>query len=183
MIMALLVACTVVPLLPAKAFAHGALESATPGNGDQLAVAPRELRLTFTEAIESAVSELVLTGPNGPVVLAPLALAPDSATVLISKIEGALVAGTYTVNWQAVGTDGHPVRGEYSFVISPGAQGLTAAEPAATAPNPAAPAATESADHPQPSGSNAWMWIIVVVVLGGIAALWFARRGRGNPGE
>jgi methionine-rich copper-binding protein CopC len=178
---ALLLAFMVVPLVPTRAFAHGDLQSATPGDGDQLSVAPRELRLTFTEAVELAVSRLSLTGPNGPVALAPLTLAPDSATILTGGIEGPLVAGTYTVNWQAVGSDGHPVRGEYTFVIAPGAQGLTTAAPSAAAPTQAAaPVATEEAANAESSGSNAWTWLIAVVILGGIGVLWFARRGRGD---
>jgi copper transport protein len=121
-------------LLPGQAFAHGALRSATPGEGDQLSVAPRELRLTFTEAVELAVSRLSLTGPDGPVALASLALASDSATVLVGRIEGPLVAGTYTVTWQVAGADGHPVRGQYTFVIVTGATGLAPAVVGPTAP-------------------------------------------------
>jgi hypothetical protein len=143
------------------------------------------LRLTFTEALELAVSRLSLTGPNGPVALAPLTLAPDSATVIVGGIEGPLVAGTYTVNWQAVGADGHPVRGEYSFTIGSGAQGLTTAEPSAAARSPAAPTAAEEVGTTGSSGSGAWVWLVVVVVLGAIGAAAFQRftRRQGGPGE
>lgn len=155
-------------LVPARAFAHGALRSASPADGDRLSIAPRELRLTFTEAVELAVSRLSLTGPDGSVALAPLTLAPDSATVLIGGIEGPLVAGTYTVNWQAVGADGHPVRGEYSFAVEQGAAGLTTAEPATAAPAPTAFAGTEEAGDTESSGSGTWLWILAAVVFGAI---------------
>ncbi|HET7275878.1 MAG TPA: copper resistance protein CopC [Longimicrobiaceae bacterium] len=169
-------------LLPNPAFAHGALKSATPGEGDTLSVAPGELRLTFTEAVELAVSRLDLTGPNGPVALAALALDPDSATVLVGAIEGRLVPGTYTVNWQAVGADGHPVRGQYSFIIESGARGLTMAENSAAtqAPTPAAPTNTNAVGTvtPESTGSSTLAWLIAAVVLGIIGVVGFQLFGR-----
>lgn len=170
-------------LFPGRAAAHQELLRAAPADGAALSAAPEALRLVFNEAVELAVSRLSLTGPEGPVALAPLVVGPDSATVLIGGIEGPLVAGSYTVNWQVVGADGHPVRGEYSFAIKPGARGLAAAEPSAATPAPAAPTTTEAAETvtPESSGSNALMWLITAVVLGviGVVAFQlFARRPR-----
>lgn len=173
------------PLLPTPAFAHGALRSATPGEGDQLSAAPRELRLTFTEAVEIAVSRLRLTGPAGPVALGPLAVSPDPANVLFGAIEGPLAAGTYTVNWQAVGADGHPVRGEYSFAIASGAQGLTTADPAAAAPVVAPSPASVDAGAADPPGSSTWVWLLTLVALGALgwaAFRLFAGRRRADAG-
>ncbi len=112
-------------LLSAGAFAHGALSHSTPGAGDELHSAPRELRLTFTEPVELAVARLGLTGPAGNVALAPLVLG-DSATVLVGGITGPLVGGSYTVHWRVTGADGHPVEGEYGFSIASDAIGLGA---------------------------------------------------------
>lgn len=123
-------------LLPTEALAHGMLQKATPGDGDQLTTAPRELRLTFTEDVELAFARLALKGPGGPVALAPPALASDSARVLVGRIQGGLIAGTYTVTWQVAGADGHPVRGTYSFTIAPGAQGLVPPPAPGQAPPP-----------------------------------------------
>jgi len=112
-------------ILPAIALAHGALRRSEPAANARLAAAPRELRLTFTEAVELAVARLTLTGPSGDTVaLAPLTLAPDSAHVLVTAIRAPLVAGRYTVAWQVAGRDGHPVRGRYGFTLLPGATGL-----------------------------------------------------------
>ncbi|MEX1181985.1 MAG: copper resistance protein CopC [Gemmatimonadota bacterium] len=105
--------------------AHGELKGSSPEAGAHLRVAPRELRLTFTETPELAVARLELLGPDGArIALSPLRLSPDSNTVMISTIMGGLTAGTYTVSWQVAGADGHPVRGTFAFVIAPGAQGL-----------------------------------------------------------
>lgn len=168
----LLFASCLVFALPGPLFAHGALRSATPRDGEQLAVAPRELRLTFTEKAEPALSRLRLTGPGGPVAVGPLTVSADSATVLIGAIEGPLVAGSYTVNWQAVGPDGHPVRGEYSFVVLPGAQGVaTALNGAPPEPVGAAPVIDAEAAS---AGVSVWVWFLALVVLAALG--WFVLR-------
>ena len=169
-------------LLPGQAWAHGELRSAAPGDGDHLSVAPRELRLTFTEAVELALARLALTGPSGPVELAPLALHPDSATVLVGAIQGPLVAGTYTVNWQVAGADGHPVRGEYTFVIAPGAEGLAPPVAGPTAPGQEPPPAEHHDAVTFPTGSQfgaesplyaAVRWLTFLGLLGVIGVVAF----------
>ena len=139
--------------------AHGALRQSAPASGATLTVAPRELRLTFTEASELAVSRIELLGPGDAAVgLGPLRYG-DSTTVLVADITGALEAGTYSVAWQIVGRDGHPVRGRYRFTIAAGATGLgaPAAPPARTDSVAAAEtqAATHPAEHPEPETAPA----------------------------
>ncbi|MDP9349467.1 MAG: CopD family protein [Gemmatimonadota bacterium] len=100
-------------------------------------MAPRELRLIFNEDVELAFARLSLTGPQGGVALAPLALAQDSPKILLGEIRGALVPGPYTVAWQVASEDGHPVRGTYSFTLAPGAAGLALLPAPGQAPPPA----------------------------------------------
>lgn len=111
--------------------AHEELRSAVPGEGDDLAAAPTALRLTFINAIRLPSAHLSLTGPEGAVELGELRRAADAAHVLVAPITGRLVAGGYTVHWQVAGPDGHPVRGEYTFTILPGATGLAPPDPVA----------------------------------------------------
>lgn len=174
-----LAACMLLLLLPAIALAHGALSHSTPGADDELSTAPTDLRLTFTEPVELAVARLTLEGPDGPVALAPLALG-DSANVLVGAITGPLVAGAYTVHWQVTGADGHPVTGEYSFSIAPGAAGLYSAPTtidSATAPSESHhPAATfpESPDFGAGSPLYAAVrWLTFLSTLGVIGAVAF----------
>jgi putative copper export protein/methionine-rich copper-binding protein CopC len=138
-------------LSPTPGYAHGALRRSEPGQGAHLSTAPGELRLTFTENVELAVARLQLAGPAGAsLALGPLALHPDSATVLIAPIRGGLVAGVYTVAWQVAGADGHPVRGTYTFVIAPGAAGLAGP----LAPGAAAPPVTHHEPTALPAGEG-----------------------------
>ena len=185
--------------LSGVAYAHGNLKSSVPAKGAHLATAPRELRLNFTEAPELAFSRVALIGPDGrAITLGPQRAASDPRT-LVSAITGALVSGVYTVRWQIAGKDGHPVRGEFSFTIAPGAAGL--GMPAVTPePDTAAqpPAATDAHHNPvsAPIGTGfdagspgyaAIRWLVftaLLVIIGAVAfrffVLGFLRRKQ-NP--
>jgi len=123
---ALLLAVAAFLLTPGILLAHSVLKRSVPSNGAHLTTVPVELRLTFTEAVELAVTKVELLAADGtPVPLAPLVKPVDSATVVIAGIQGVLRAGTYTVAWQTLGADGHPVRGRFAFTIEEGAEGLS----------------------------------------------------------
>lgn len=165
-------------LAPARALAHTGLRSATPAAGDTLSRAPEELRLRFYEAVEPAVAHLELAGPSGTVALGPLESPAESPQVLAARIRGPLVAGTYTVAWQVVGRDGHPVRGSYSFTLAPGAEGLAPPEaapaapasPAASPPPPPLPGAGFDAQSPLYAAVR---WLTFLGVLGVVGAAVF----------
>jgi putative copper export protein/methionine-rich copper-binding protein CopC len=179
--------------LPLEAAAHQRLLRTEPARDAAVAEAPRELRLVFYEPVELALTRLELIGPDGAsVALGEARLAPDSATVLIVPILGALRAGEHTVRWATASRDGHPVRGEYAFSIAAGATGLApppAAGPiggehgaAVTAPGQADPPA---AHHPaagapgaefgaESAGYVAVRWATYLALLGVIGAVAFA---------
>lgn len=145
---AVLVALMLV-IAPAIAFAHGALRSSTPAKGAHLAAVPRTLRLTFNEPAVLAFSAIELRGPDGQrIALGKLANATGDQTTLVVPIIGPVTTGgAYKVLWRMAGPDGHPVRGEFEFVIAPGAAGLAATsgatsggEPGAIVPAPGQPA-------------------------------------------
>jgi putative copper export protein/methionine-rich copper-binding protein CopC len=124
-----LLAIAVLLLVPALAVAHGALRSSTPAKGAHLAEVPRTLRLTFNEAPALSFSRIELRGPDAqPIALGAIASAEGDAKTLVVPVTGPIsVGGAYTVLWQIAGADGHPVRGEFQFVIAPGAAGLASA--------------------------------------------------------
>ncbi len=109
--------------IPSGALAHEGLQRSVPSKDAHLSAAPRSLRLTFTSAPKLAFVRLQLLAP-GDSGVALSALRLDSVRTVVSDIVGPLVAGTYTVAWQIVGADGHPVRGRFTFTIAPGATGL-----------------------------------------------------------
>jgi copper transport protein len=167
-------------LVPERALAHGALKRARPAAGDTLHAVPRQLRLEFTEAPELAVSALRLLDPSGrEVPLSPLHTPGDSSRIILADVRGARVPGRYTVHWQVAGADGHPVRGEYHFVIADDAAGLlplVAPDPATRVPVPSTHAPGEIV-HVSGFDAESVAYVIIrwaqfvglVVVLGAVA--------------
>ncbi|HEX5831022.1 MAG TPA: CopD family protein [Gemmatimonadaceae bacterium] len=181
MTLRVVLAAALLVALPRLAEAHGLLQRSVPARDARLAVAPRELRLTFNERVELAVAQLVLVGPDArEVPLGPLHHAGDSVRTLVADVLGPLVAGAYTVRWRTAGADGHPVNGEFGFVIERGAAGLAppAAPVAGTPPAPAplpAPSPTSAGDERFSAESPAyvlvrWVSLLALVVLAGAAA-------------
>jgi len=126
-------------LWPARVQAHQALVRSSPPAGASLAVAPREIQLTFNEPPERLLTRVSLTGPSGAMV--PLdSIVPGLGNTMTVVIRGALSGGLYRVHWQSAGRDGHPVQGDYEFSIMVGAPGTV---DAAVAQDHAASAATE----------------------------------------
>jgi copper resistance protein C len=103
-------------LLATPAFAHAHLELSDPADKATVA-APASLSLTFTEGLELAFSGIEVTGPSGPVMLGAASLSGADHTVLTVVLPTVLAAGTYTVKWHALSTDGHKTTGSYSFVV------------------------------------------------------------------
>lgn len=190
---------TALVLWPAAAHAHLKLQSAQPAANDTVAAVPTELRLTFTQPVTLAFSQLTLIGPKGSeVALGDLATARGAPEVLLAPISGPLSAGVYTVRWQTAAGDAHPIRGEFAFTVTPGAAGLPAQ--AVRAPTvvpfdgtPAGPAAAIERAPPAEFGAEsplyaAVRWLTFLGLLGVIGAVAFraavlALAGRGADAE
>ncbi|HJU69979.1 MAG TPA: copper resistance protein CopC [Gemmatimonadaceae bacterium] len=154
---------------PAVLFAHGVLRKSEPANGALLRVAPRVIRLTFSEPPQLAFTEVELIGPDSQrVVLSELrAAAPDSTAIVVADVMGPLRAGRYRITWQITSADGHPVRGTVAFRIAADASGLARSpmDSAATAALPAvAPDTTappEATSETAPFGVGSWPYAVI----------------------
>ena len=103
------------------ASAHPRLLRAVPAPESRLTVAPREITLTFHEAVSVRLCRLtLLDAAKQRITLDSLRAAPGDAKTLTVKILSTVRPGSYTVKWQVGGVDGHPVRGEYRFVVAAG---------------------------------------------------------------
>ncbi len=104
-----------------SASAHPRLVRAVPAAESHVPTMPRALSLTFNEPLTIALSRLTLLDAAGKAVaLDSVRFAPDDTKTLTAKILGTMPAGRYTVKWQAAGADGHPMRGQYTFVLDAG---------------------------------------------------------------
>ncbi len=111
-------------MLPLRAVeAHPRILRAVPAADSHDSRAPRDLTVQFDEPLSVALCRLALIDDGGrPVRLDSLRIAPSDAKSLTARILGTIVAGRYTVRWQAAGADGHPVRGEYTFTVDASAE-------------------------------------------------------------
>ena len=103
---------------PAYAFFHAILRSAVPAAGATVAESPRELRLTFSEAIELPFTRItVLAGGRDTVVMGRAAHDSSANQIVVVPVTSALKPGSYTVKYRVAGHDGHPMGGSYVFTV------------------------------------------------------------------
>lgn len=120
---------------------HGDLKSSVPKDKSRLPAAPKELRLTFTEAPEMAVTRIKLRAPGGQeIALGKFSATGEGNATVVAPIIGTLAAGKYTVAWEIAGEDGHPVDGTFTFTVI-GESGA----PVGPAPQVSAPTVSTSA--------------------------------------
>ncbi|WP_424888146.1 copper resistance protein CopC [Streptomyces sp. XH2] len=110
-----------------SASAHAALTSTDPASGSVVPAAPRQVKLTFSEGVLLSADSVRVLDPQGERVDEgkPAHVDGKSDTAAVG-IAGGIADGTYTVAWQAVSADSHPVAGAFTFSI--GAPSKTAAK-------------------------------------------------------
>jgi methionine-rich copper-binding protein CopC len=105
--------------LAGRAFAHAHLKSATPADKSTVKSSPGELDLTFTEGLNLKFSGIKVTGADKTAVKLGNSMLMQNDTVLMVPVSETLGAGTYTVEWHALSTDGHKTNGSYTFTVKP----------------------------------------------------------------
>ncbi|QLE73073.1 hypothetical protein FGW37_17030 [Streptomyces rectiverticillatus] len=110
-----------------SASAHAALTSTDPASGSVVPVAPEKVKLTFSEGVLLSADSVRVLDPQGKRVDEgkPAHVDGKSNTASVG-LAGGIADGTYTVAWQAVSADSHPVAGAFTFSI--GAPSKTAAK-------------------------------------------------------
>ncbi|MFF3917822.1 copper resistance CopC/CopD family protein [Streptomyces sp. NPDC001852] len=98
------------------ASAHAALTGSDPAQGVVVKQAPSQVALTFSEKVAMNDDSLRVLDPRGKAVQTggPANL---SGTTYAVKLRSGLGNGTYTVTYQVVSADSHPVSGAYTFSI------------------------------------------------------------------
>lgn len=102
------------------ASAHAALTGSDPQDGAVVAAAPKAVTLTFSEQVamgEGSIRVLDPSGKRADTQGAPRDLHSGSTVKYGVSLHTGLPDGTYTVAWQAVSADSHPVSGAFTFSI------------------------------------------------------------------
>jgi copper transport protein len=100
----------------APASAHAALTGSNPTQGTVVDKAPTEVSLTFSEQVALSDGALQVLDPKGERVDTGKPTNPSGTTYAV-KLHSGLPDGTFTVTYQVVSADSHPVAGAFTFSI------------------------------------------------------------------
>jgi copper transport protein len=133
-------ACACALVLPQAAWAHAALLHTSPQASGTLATSPRQVALTYDEAVAPKFAVISVTDARGQqeTTGSPSALPSDPDTIAVPVRH--LPEGWYLVYWRVISADGHPVRGAFTFAVGPNP---------GPAPQFAIPSLSETAATPQ----------------------------------
>ncbi|WP_395576124.1 copper resistance CopC/CopD family protein [Streptomyces sp. BK79] len=98
------------------ASAHAALTSSDPRQGAVVDKAPAQVSLTFSESVSMDDDSLRVLDPKGKRVDDGRPAGTGGTTYTV-KLHAGLPDGTYTVTYQVVSADSHPVAGAYTFSV------------------------------------------------------------------
>ncbi|MFI1446735.1 copper resistance CopC/CopD family protein [Streptomyces virginiae] len=103
----------------APATAHAALTASDPTDGAVVATAPAQVTLSFSEQVAMGDDSIRVLDPQGKRVdTGELRDMCSGNTVRYgTALHTGLPNGTYTVAWQAVSADSHPISGAFTFSI------------------------------------------------------------------
>ncbi len=116
LVLLLLAAACALLAAAGPASAHAALTGSDPQQGAVVDKAPAQVSLTFSESVSMDDDSLRILDPNGKRVDEGRPSGTGGTTYTV-KLHAGLPDGTYTVTYQVVSADSHPVAGAYTFSI------------------------------------------------------------------
>jgi len=128
------------------AFAHARLLRSQPAADAALKQAPKTVELWFSEELDAGGSAIEVTDQTGKRVDKQNVGLAEGDKKLQVELED-LASGTFTVDWKALSTDGHTMKGKFTFTV--------ALEGSATVAPPATPSGSQAAAQPAQSQPQA----------------------------
>lgn len=184
-------ALVALPAMPASA--HNYVVATTPAEGAVVTAQPGTISLETNEDLLDVEggSVIQVQGPDGRYYGDGCAVVAGPTATTQTQLGD---AGTYTVTWRVVSTDGHPISGDWTFEWQPVA-GIALAEGsdepgacgggASAATSEATDAADESGEPAESNQATAAapldaLWIVGGVLLAAVAAIvtWLVVRRR-----
>jgi len=177
--------------LGAPAQAHDTLLESDPADGATLETSPEAITLTFSADILDVSPLVRITDENGEQ-LAEITPSIDGP-VATATLEEPLPAGTSTVQWRVVSSDGHPIEGTFEVTVEQDAAAEETTEAPAEESSPAeesAPAETaapaeegeqataEAAEEESGSSMTPLLIVLGVAVIGAVVAVLLIMRRR-----
>ena len=100
--------------------AHAFLDHASPSVGSSVPTAPAIVTLWFTQNLEPAFSDVMVTNQAGQRVDLGNARIPSGSPAELQIGLKPLPPGTYLVSWHVVSVDTHPTEGTFTFEVGGG---------------------------------------------------------------
>ncbi len=162
-------ACAIVLSSAIPASAHDQILSTTPADGQNVASAPTEINLRFTEEVLS-VGAIVIVVDSAGTDWADGKVRLDQ-TEATQPLKTGQPDGAYEVRWRVVSADGHPVSGAFAYSVGAGSSGGSVSQATVTATP--APGAADAVVNPgtvaaEPDGG---LPILVVGLIGALAGI------------
>jgi methionine-rich copper-binding protein CopC len=98
---------------------HTRLVRSEPARDTVLGVSPADIRLWFSEAVSVPLTRITLRTGTTDVPVGVATRAGGAEAPVIIPVRRRLVPGRYVVRWTTASSDGHPVKGEFPFTVSP----------------------------------------------------------------
>jgi copper transport protein len=153
-------------VFPASAFAHAALEHASPRFQQRLERAPRAVVLRFDQSVKPSPNSIEVRNAHGRLFSRAATSASAGTTLRVPLTH--LPRGVYTVRWHALSADGHVVSGVFTFGV-----------------REQAPPPTEAYGAGGPTTSEdivRWAYFVsLALLLGGLAFRLLVLRGPVRP--
>ncbi|HZM81669.1 MAG TPA: copper resistance CopC family protein [Candidatus Limnocylindrales bacterium] len=158
------------------ALAHNSLVESAPAKDARLAAPPAEVKLRFLSNVDKSAKLMVIDAAGASAIGA---VSVDGK--FLSAPFTATAPGTYTISYELASSDGHPIKGSFSFGIdappappTPSAAPVAQAEPTPTGLAEAAPPTKKDRETP-------WFPYIGGAAIAGLAVgglLAFIKRRR-----
>ncbi len=99
------------------AAAHAVMKGSLPAAGTTVEAPVKEIQLTFNEKVEESFSSVTVKDSGGKDVSTnKVHISAAKPTTLLLDVP-ALTSGLYSVQWVAVGHDGHRRNGDFTFTV------------------------------------------------------------------
>ncbi len=105
--------------ISSAAFAHAHLTKSSPAAGAKIRVAPSELTLWFSEALEGAFCTVEVVDEAGGRVNADNVTVDAKDPNVLHVALKPLARRKYKVIWKAVSVDSHTIKGNFTFTVAP----------------------------------------------------------------
>tara|TARA_B100001094_G_scaffold310221_1_gene344593 strand:+ start:1289 stop:1660 length:372 start_codon:yes stop_codon:yes gene_type:complete len=102
-------------MVPMLTQAHTALKESNPKNGVTVSEIPEKIDLVFSAKVRLIKLELMGVGHE-----MPTSFKPTSEAIATYQFDTpGMHPGEFTVNWAALGEDGHTLTNSFTFVVDP----------------------------------------------------------------